>query len=357
MHVACGTGTGLFMGELNSLSAGDTYYVRAYATNKVGTCYGNEVTFTTVAIPEITTEIPNMITYNSAWTGGSNIQDNGFPITEKGICWSEQPHPDINGQHSVADGTGTYPFAYQLTGLTQGFRYYVRAYATNSQGTAYGQEVTFIARNDANPCPGDTTVTDFDGNIYHTVQIGEQCWLKENLRSTHYVDGSYFTNSSYPDNDSANVPIYGLMYSWETAMNGAASSETPGAVQGICPNGWHLPSYSEFQTLKNYCEATYSCVSKALSSTSGWHYYNLSGCNSQLNNQSGFSAYPTGSLDSHPVLSGISYSTAFWSSTLHHSDSFSTCSWTPLLKYSNSDFYITWSPISGHLPVRCVRNE
>jgi uncharacterized protein (TIGR02145 family) len=189
------------------------------------------------------------------------------------------------------------------------------------------------------------------------VQIGEQCWLKENLRSTHYVDGSYFSNSSYPDNDSANVPIYGLMYSWETAMNGAASSETPGAVQGICPNGWHLPSYSEFQTLKNYCEATYSCVSKALSSTSGWHYYNLSGCNSQLNNQSGFSAYPTGSLDSHPVLSGISYSTAFWSSTLHHSDSFSTCSWTPILKYSNSDFYITWSPISGHLPVRCVRNE
>ena len=356
-----GMGIGIFSHSITDLIPNTTYYVRAYATNKVGTSYGNEVTFTTVAIPEITTEVPNMITYNSAWTGGSNIQDNGFPITEKGICWSEQPHPDINGQHSVADGTGTYPFAYQLTGLTQGFRYYVRAYATNSQGTAYGQEVTFIARNDANPCPGDTTVTDFDGNIYHTVQIGEQCWLKENLRSTHYVDGSYFSNSSYPDNDSANVPIYGLMYSWETAMNGAASSETPGAVQGICPNGWHLPSYSEFQTLKNYCEATYSCVSKALASTSGWHYTNLSGCypsyNSQLNNQSGFSAYPTGSLDSHPVLSGISYSTAFWSSTLHHSDSFSTCSYTPVLMYIESDFYITWSPISGHLPVRCVRNE
>jgi uncharacterized protein (TIGR02145 family) len=356
-----GAEMGAFSHTLTGLTPNTTYHVRAYVTNKVGTNYGSDVTFTTTAVPVITTASVTNISYQSATAGGQNIADNGDPITEKGICWSTQSQPDINGQH-LAVGSGTAAFTGALTGLTPGYRYYVRAYATNSNGTAYGQEVSFVARNDANPCPGDTTVTDIEGNIYHTVQLGEQCWLKENLRTTHYADGSYFTESYYPNNDIANVPTYGLMYKWATVMHGAGSSEIPGAVQGLCPDGWHLPSYSEFQMLQNYSNATYSCASKALASTTGWHYFSLTGCypgyNQQLNNESGFTAYPTGSPNSHPVLCLFSYSTSFWSATMHHSNNYSTCSYALKLLY-NDEFGagITWYSVNDKMPVRCVRNE
>ena len=360
MHTVEHPNSNTFVSMMEELTPATTYYVRAYVTNRVGTTYGLEVTFTTLAIPEISTEVPNMITYNSAWTGGSNIQDNGFTITEKGICWSEQPHPDINGQHGVADGAGTFPFAYQLTGLTQGLRYYVRAYATNSQGTAYGQEVTFTARNDANPCPYDTTVTDFEGNIYHTVQIGQQCWLRENLRSTHYTDGSYFTGYHYPNNDIANVPTYGLMYKWPIIMHGATATAVPGAVQGICPNGWHIPSYSELQTLRSYIETTYTCSARAVSSTSGWHYFSLTGCypgyNQQLNNESGFSAYPTGSCYNHPDFSQFGYSTSFWSTT--NGQQYATSSvYCLVIEYGTDYIMEMLSSQNKNLPVRCVKND
>ena len=360
MHTVEHPNSNTFVSMMEELSPATTYYVRAYVTNRVGTTYGLEVTFTTLAIPEVTTLTTLPATYTSIWVGGMNIHDHGYPITEKGVCWSEQPHPDITGQHIALDGDSI-PFASQITGLTPGYRYYVRAYATNSQGTAYGQEVSFLARNDANPCAGDTTVTDFEGNVYHTVQIGEQCWLRENLRCKHYSDGSYFTEYSYPNNDSTNVPTYGLMYKWSVVMHDAASSEIPGAVQGICPDGWHLPSYSEFQLLKNYSNATYSCASKALASTTGWHYFSLTGCypgyNQQLNNESGFSAYPTGSPDSHPVFCLFSYSTGFWSATLHHSDNYSTCSYALHLSYDEYGAGITWYSVNDKMPVRCVKNN
>ena len=152
------------------------------------------------------------------------------------------------------------------------------------------------------------------------------------------------------------------MYKWATVMHGAASSEIPGTVQGICPDGWHLPSYSEFQMLQNYSNATYSCASKALASTSGWHYYSLSGCypghNQQLNNESGFSAYPTGSPDDHPVLCQFSYSTGFWSATMHHSNNYSTCSYAMHLRYDYEyGVGVTWYSVNDKMPVRCVKNE
>ena len=361
MHTVEHPNSDTFVSIMEELAPATTYYVRAYVTNRVGTTYGLEVTFTTLAIPEITTTSVTNISYQSATAGGQIIADNGDSITEKGICWSTQSLPDINGQH-LAVSSGTVAFTGTLTGLTPGYRYYVRAYATNSHGTAYGQEISFMARNDANPCPGDTTVTDFEGNVYNTVQLGEQCWLKENLRTTHYADGSYFTEYYYPNNNVANVPTYGLMYKWATIMHGAASSEIPGAVQGLCPDGWHLPSYSEFQMLQNYSNATYSCASKALASTTGWQYFSLTGCypgyNQQLNNESGFSAYPTGSPDSHPVLCLFSYSTGFWSATLHHSNNYSTCSYALHLRYD--DEYgagITWYSVNDKMPVRCVKNN
>jgi plastocyanin len=144
-HSSDGAGKGVFVSNLTGLSASTTYYVRAYANNSAGTAYGNEVTFTTtsaVGLPTLTTTVISAITSTTATSGGDITNDNGADIIAKGVCWSTTTGPTIDGSHS-SDGTGTGVFASSLTALTAGTMYYVRAFATNSAGTDYGNEVTF----------------------------------------------------------------------------------------------------------------------------------------------------------------------------------------------------------------------
>ncbi|MEN8156487.1 MAG: fibrobacter succinogenes major paralogous domain-containing protein [Bacteroidota bacterium] len=115
----------------------------------------------------------------------------------------------------------------------------------------------------------DLTVTDYDGNTYKTIQIGDQIWMAENLKTTHYSDGtiiqlvedeSDWKNLKYSDkamctydNSEVNREIYGALYTWEAAMRGSYSSETnPSGVQGVCPDGWHLPSDDEWKEVEMY---------------------------------------------------------------------------------------------------------
>jgi len=136
-----GTGIGTFSSSLTGLTTLTTYYVRAYATNSQGTSYGNEVSFTTLTnLPAITTTAITSITATSASSGGNITSDGGFSVTARGVCWSINPNPTISDSITT-DGTGTGTFISSLTGLTSLTTYYVRAYATNSQGTAYGSQV------------------------------------------------------------------------------------------------------------------------------------------------------------------------------------------------------------------------
>lgn len=96
------------------------------------------------------------------------------------------------------------------------------------------------------PCSGTPTVTDVDGNIYNTVQIGSQCWMKENLKVTKNLSGAGIARDCYND-DANNCNIYGGLYKKTTTMNG---STTEGA-QGICPNNWHVPTDSEWYALES----------------------------------------------------------------------------------------------------------
>ena len=108
------------------------------------------------------------------------------------------------------------------------------------------------------PCPNATIVTDYDGNNYSTVLIGTQCWMAENLRTTHYANGVIIpmVNSTYgettdpycyePNNNGSNVSTYGYLYNWHAVMHGESSSNAnPSGVQGVCPTGWHVPSDAE----------------------------------------------------------------------------------------------------------------
>lgn len=142
-HVASGAGLGEFTAQMTGLQAGTLYHVRAYATNSQGTSYGQEVSFTTLSDPPtvVTTQISN-IGQNSALGGGTVTSDGGSVVTERGICWSLSHNPTIDDTHAN-NGTGTGSYTVEMTGLTPNETYYVRAYAINSAGIAYGTEVNF----------------------------------------------------------------------------------------------------------------------------------------------------------------------------------------------------------------------
>lgn len=141
-----GAGTGTFVSNITGLTAGTTYYVRAYATNSVGTSYGNEVSFTATAVglPTLTTTDMGSVTLTTATSGGNITDDGGNAISARGVCWATTANP-TTANFKTTDGTGTGSFTSNLTGLTPGTLYHVRAYATNSAGTAYGNELTFTA--------------------------------------------------------------------------------------------------------------------------------------------------------------------------------------------------------------------
>jgi len=141
-----GSGSGIFASSITGLSSNTVYYVRAYATNSGGTAYGNEVSFTTspeVAVaPAVTTSAVTSITSNSAVSGGDVTNEGGAPVTAKGVCWSTTANPTITSSKTT-DGTGSGSFVSNLTNLNPGTTYYIRAYATNSAGTSYGNEYSF----------------------------------------------------------------------------------------------------------------------------------------------------------------------------------------------------------------------
>ena len=141
-----GSGLGSFSGQLYNLSGGTTYYIKAYATNQLGTSYGMAKEFITenMGLPTIMTSDITNIGNTYAKTGG-DITDNGnSPIIARGVCWNTDGEPSLeNSIGFTSDGTGIGSFTSNITGLQEGTLYYVTAYATNEEGTAYGNIKSF----------------------------------------------------------------------------------------------------------------------------------------------------------------------------------------------------------------------
>ena len=141
-----GIGTGSFTSSITGLTASTTYYVRAYATNSAGTSYGSQVSFTTSAgtgtAPTVTTTAITGVTTNAASGGGNVTSQGSASVTARGVCWSTSQNPTtLDSKTSDVSGTGS--FTSSITGLSPSTTYYVKAYATNSAGTSYGNQVSF----------------------------------------------------------------------------------------------------------------------------------------------------------------------------------------------------------------------
>ena len=138
-------GVGTFTSQITNLEPNTTYHVRAYAQNESGVSYGATVTFSTQSgLPVVTTTTVTRITATSATAGGSVVEDGGYPVIRRGVCYGTSSQPTISGLHTT-DGAGTGDFVSQLTNLTPGSTYYYRAYATNGVGTVYGEQKVFVA--------------------------------------------------------------------------------------------------------------------------------------------------------------------------------------------------------------------
>ena len=149
------------IGIITGLTANTTYYLRAYATNRAGTSYGNEVTFKTDNIiiattgPILTTTAVTSITFTSAVSGGTITNDGGEDIAYRGVCWStSQFHLPTIEDTKTTDGTTMGYFTSNLMGLDPGTTYFIRAYATNSSGTVYGNLLSFTTSFTQGPGQG-----------------------------------------------------------------------------------------------------------------------------------------------------------------------------------------------------------
>jgi uncharacterized protein (TIGR02145 family) len=258
-----GNGSGTFASIITDLTPNTTYYVRAYATNSSGIAYGSEISFKSnpvvVGLATLTTDVVTSITYAYAVSGGNVTDDGGENLAEIGICWGTAVNPTTNDSKTqylpVARN-----FISSMDNLKPSTKYYVRAYAINSAGTAYGNELSFTTTSVTpvifNPDLTYGSVSDIDGNIYKTIQIGTQLWMSENLKTTRYNDG---TSVPYVPDDIEWRNLSTPGYSWYN-NDGSSYEETFGALYNwqavntakLCPAGWHIPTTAEWVTLTTY---------------------------------------------------------------------------------------------------------
>lgn len=459
VSVNVGQGMGWYNGKLSKLQHGTLYYVKAYATNSQGDAYSNnEISFTTIEIiePVLLTSSISETTHTSAKVSGKVEDNGGSDITSRGFCWSTDPEPDLDDESVPAiEGPGLGWFNGSLTGLKRGTKYFVRAYASNSVKTGYGNQIDFYTLGNRAPnkpevifpqnnttnhpleikleweCvdfeedplkydvwygedPDNLTKTgnqitennctlrnlrtntkyywkidafDYnhnqstegdiwcfwtteenekgtlidirDGKVYSTIKIGNQWWMAENL--------NYETNNSFCYNNRTTYCItYGRLYNWAEAMkidqrfNDEKWDGSDIKHQGICPDGWHIPSDDEWKIMEMYLgmnqgtvnaenwRGTYEGGSLKETGYKHWNYPNTGATNG-----SGFSALPGGDCWPNMEFHRMGFDAYFWTSSEYNN----LFSWYRRLNnnYSSIYRYYGFSKKYGR-SIRCVKD-
>jgi uncharacterized protein (TIGR02145 family) len=317
--------------------------VRAYATNRSGTAYGNQITFSTLGVPTVSTSAATNVQPWSATVGGNVTSQGSSAVTARGVCWGTGANPDLTGTFTT-NGSGTGSFTADLTDLDQNTTYYIRAYATNAVGTDYGSQLTFIT--------GIETMIDGSGNVYNTVKIGDQIWITENLKTTKYTNGSNMTEITgnadwaasagkpawcWADNDVTNKNKFGALYNWEAVRSGKME-----------PDGWHVPTKDEVQTLINHLGGKTVAGGKLKETGTIW----WSSPNTGATNETGFSARGGGQRMETGVFStALPMYAYFWTST--QSDA---SAWMFTIYYASTQVNITTDLATSGLSIRLIKD-
>ena len=290
--------------------------------------------------PVLTTTAVRDFTQKTARCGGNITSLGGSSITVHGICWSTVTTPTI-ADNKTTDSIGSDSFTSVITGLSSNTTYYVRAYATNIAGTAYGNEQSFILWLNV---PGPP-VTDIDGNSYSSVKIGNQIWISENLKVTHYYNGDIIPNvtddttwvhlstGAYCDNT-----VYGKLYNWYAVADS----------QNLCPSGWHVPADTEWTTLINYLGG--EDIAGAELKEAGTNHWKTP--NMGATNESGFAALPGGSRLATDLFFHDGHGGVWWSTTKYNSDK----AWYMSLFYTDYNVRRKFNSLNSGFAVRCVKD-
>jgi hypothetical protein len=277
-----GTGTGSFTSSISGLTPNTIYYIRAYATNSIGTSYGNEINFTTssIQLPVLTTTAISNIGQTTSTSGGTISSDGGGAITARGVVWSTSQNPTVSLSTKTIDGSGIGSFISNITGLSPNTQYYVRAYATNSVGTAYGNEVNFTSPTATASMYSSNTVF-CNGVVTAIVDVTNpytgKTWMDRNLGASQVAtsssdasahgdlyqwgrraDGHQCRNSQTTNVlSSTNEPSHGNFIINPNNPNNWREPQSWDLWQGAnginnpCPNNYRLPTYSEWEAERN----------------------------------------------------------------------------------------------------------
>jgi uncharacterized protein (TIGR02145 family) len=234
--------------------------------------------------PQVRTSEVSGVSFSEAEVYGQIISDGGAKITERGFCWgTDSNEVNVNSNKRRVTATTT-NFSLNLTGLNRNTKYYVKAYAINDVGVAYGQAVEVYTYD----------IADNEGNMYHTVKIGEQVWTMENLRTRHYNNGDSIIHEPIAanwgpletgaytayNNSSEMAEKYGYLYNYLAVTDS----------RGIAPEGWRIPSGYDFEDLKNFLGGYY-LAGPALMNKLGWPETLRT-----ITNSTNFSALPNGGI-------------------------------------------------------------
>ncbi|MFO8066398.1 MAG: fibrobacter succinogenes major paralogous domain-containing protein [Bacteroidales bacterium] len=286
------------------------------------------------------------ITINSATTGGNITEDGGALVTARGVVLSNNNTPTIEENLLITeDGEGTGEFVSELSGLEPETMYYVRAYATNEAGTAYGDALSFTTIAEE-----PETVVDIDGNEYSTVIIGEQVWMAENLKTTKYNDGEQIP---YTEDDiewsELREGSYGV-YNHDTDLGeiyGAAYNFFAVSTRKLCPVGWRVPDDNDWDILIEFLGGSDVAADKL--KETGTEHWNSP--NAGATNESGFTALGAGHRYNCGGFNSLGSIAMWWSQD--EVNSVSGANRTIYVDYPN--VYNYGYNKNGGLSVRCIK--
>jgi uncharacterized protein (TIGR02145 family) len=340
--------------ERNARTPSQGHYVR---------CLRNEPTVNTWGVRDVTTSKANI-----AGTARIFFQDEEAQISRRGLVWSHNHNPTLETNHGKIEfQEESNTFYHELTNLQPRTAYYVRAFADNSLGRVYGNEVKFYTLGPVVPCPGSEKVTDADGNNYNTLLIGDQCWLRENLAVTKNHAGQPIERVCLDGNEQ-NCQTLGGLYTWSTILDGyLPDNDNVEPIQGICPTGWSLPDDNHWDELTHHLihhgynydhTLEKNLIAQSLSASQSWISIGMMptgspGAEPSKNNSAGFAALPAGGRNHNLTWMQQGISANFWSASSYGQDMAGYRS----ISFRERGLISDTINVNAALSVRCVKTS